>query len=470
MSATPPKSPDDAAPASAEPWVRDLAIHLRSARDARHMERGIDMDQTLTERAEQRARWDAIEAAEAAAKKAEKAAKIAAEAAAQLPDTVAKSAADAAQSDKSAAAPEPQHEDAPPAAQPAHAEDQKALTALITQSLGEEEEPQDAGAPQMQMPAEVTYEGGYLAMLGLLEQRRAPITYGAGEALPPIDVNLTPYCTEIIGKIPEDIKRSRSAYAVKYRALARELKGLPRICHLHALLIAHLRKQSQPEHCAALFTRLWAEHADLLLEHLNARWQVSAITTFSEHGLTEGQRRCGLGLSVLLNTMKFYETERLYSGAKPKQPHSLKTQVRGRLPMEMDTYSIVNGGLDVALLGRLWIDAEQDEVIRPLAQNLLEMLNTDTRNVFRRMRIMRVQLAGQRASRAAKRRALMAAYDAAVEAEEAAQNGENAAAPDLEQIAAKAAEALASDAAKPARRRKAAPPPAPPPPAPTPEE
>lgn len=424
MCATPikPSAPTDAASAAtsdaapAAEWVRDLAGALRETRDARHAEAGIDMDQILTERAEQRARWDALEAAEAAAKKA------------------AKTAA------------------APPPAGPAAISDTKALTTLIEESLNDEE----AEPPNTAMPQDVTYEGGYPAMLALLDKRRAPISYGEGESLPPLDVNLAPYCTEIIGKVPSEIKSSRSGYATKYRALARELKGLPMLCHLHAMLIAHLRKESQPPHCAALFVRLWTEHTDLLLEHLNARWQVSAITTFSEHGLTEGQRRSGLGLSVLLNTMKLYESERLYSGAKPKQPHSTKTQVRGRLPLEMDTYSIVNGGLDVALLGRLWVDAEEDEVIRPLAQNLLEMLNKDTRNVFRRMRMMRTQLVEMRASRSAKRRALMAAYDAAVEAEEAAARTQSTAAespaPDLAEVAEKAAARLAADDTGPTRR------------------
>lgn len=161
--------------------------------------------------------------------------------------------------------------------------------------------------------------------------------------------------------------------------------------HLHGLLIAHSRRTEQPAHFPALFCRLWEEEADFLIEHLDARWLVSAATTFGDHGLTPQQRQMGQSLSVLFNTMKLYETERLYSGQDSDRPFTLAHRSDKGLPMQMDAFALTSGGLDVNMLGRLWLQAEEDAVMRPLAQRLLTLLIEDDKTVFRRLRIMRAR-------------------------------------------------------------------------------
>lgn len=236
-----------------------------------------------------------------------------------------------------------------------------------------------------------TYPGGFDAILTQMEGRRDPFTYEGDEALPPLDVDLEPLKTARVDKRAPGVDGSRSTYARKLRELSDEFDGLPELMLLHGLLIAHLRRRSAPPHTAALFLRLWAEESDWLLARLDARWLVSAITTFGDHGATEVQRRVGQSLSLMFGMMKLYETERLYSGAPPDEAFAWAKRPQTPLALQMDTYALGGGGLDVNMLGRMWQDAGTDTVLAPLARHLLELLIADDRTVFRRLRLMRRQ-------------------------------------------------------------------------------
>lgn len=236
----------------------------------------------------------------------------------------------------------------------------------------------------------LTYPGGFAAVLQQMEGRRDPFAYGAGEALPPLDVDLALLKTQTMVAGAPELGDSTSTYARKYRELAREFDGQSALLHLHGLLIAHLRRRSQPAQTAPLFERLWAEEAEYLMAHLDARWLVSAATSFGDHGQTDVQRSVGNALSVLFGMMKLYETERLFSGARPDQPHVWGPKSAKSLAMQMDAYAVGgHGGLDVNMLGRLWQDAERDLVLAPLAHRLLDLLIADDRTVFRRLQTMR---------------------------------------------------------------------------------
>ena len=241
----------------------------------------------------------------------------------------------------------------------------------------------DASAP--------TYPGGFDAILTQMEGRREPFSYEAQECLPPLDVDFGPLKTACVDGRAPSVEGSRSTYARKLRDLSEEFDGLPELMLLHGLLIAHLRRRSAPDHTAALFLRLWSEESDWLLNRLDSRWLVSAITTFGDHGTSEVQRRVGQSLSLMFGMMKLYETERLYSGTPPDQPFAWSKRPQTALALQMDTYALGGGGLDVNLLGRLWQDAGSDPVLAPLARHLLELLIADDRTVFRRLRLMRRQ-------------------------------------------------------------------------------
>jgi len=248
----------------------------------------------------------------------------------------------------------------------------------------------------------LTYPGGFDAVVDRLNARRAPLSFAAGEALPPLDADLATLKTQVL-TAPEKVPRARdrSGHMRKWLELADDFAGQPELLHLHGLLIAHLRKTEQPDHTMALFSRMWAEEHAFLIQHLDPRWLVSAITTFGDHGLTEPQRRVGSAMSVLFGTMKIYESERLYSGFGPANEFKLKRLVRSKLPLNMDRYALVSGGLDVNMLGRLWLDAEDDPVLAPLAHHMLDLLNRDPGTVFRRLATLRGRKLRQRGAKAA---------------------------------------------------------------------
>jgi len=106
-------------------------------------------------------------------------------------------------------------------------------------------------------------------------------------------------------------------------------------------------------------------------------------------------------MTVLFGAMKLYESERLYSGFAPESEFKLKRLVPRQLPLNMDRYALVSGGLDINMLGRLWVDAAEDPVIAPLAHRLLDLLNADAGTVFRRFKTLRGRKQRQRAQKEA---------------------------------------------------------------------
>lgn len=228
------------------------------------------------------------------------------------------------------------------------------------------------------------YEHGIDTILDRWNARRTPLN-GANAGLPELDCDLDIMVRTPVTEIPPKGRR----FSGKARDLAKELHGKSELCLLHGLIIATLRKEKWPKRAPALFQRVWTEHGDHLLANLDARWKVSAITTFGDHGLTETQRRLGQSLSVLFGIMKLYESERRYSGLASDQPFPAARPTRSRLPLQMDAYSMKNGGLDVNLIAPLWVQAQEDAVIGPLARDLLQRLITDPRSVFARHALMR---------------------------------------------------------------------------------
>ncbi len=176
---------------------------------------------------------------------------------------------------------------------------------------------------------------------------------------------------------------------LKYLELRREFDGKPELLALHALTIAAARRADPPEIARTLFLGMWQDHAPFLLDHLDRRWQLSALQTFRDFGTNEDQRRAASELTVFFALTKLYETERLYGGTKAKKAFSTDTRARGGLPMGLTGYSLRAGDLDRTLLGMLWQSAETDPLLRPLACRLLTDLNRDRASLFRRLRLMR---------------------------------------------------------------------------------
>ena len=125
------------------------------------------------------------------------------------------------------------------------------------------------------------------------------------------------------------------------------------------------------------------------MPHLPGRWLISTVITFGDHGKTDVQRRIGLGMNVLFSLMKLYEYERFHSGSALGQSFPLQPTRGKRLPVGMPNFALLGGGLDINLLAQLWREAWAKPVAGPIACHLLDLLNADPGNLFRRICLTR---------------------------------------------------------------------------------
>jgi hypothetical protein len=237
--------------------------------------------------------------------------------------------------------------------------------------------------------SQLTFPDAPDQLIALWNRRRRPMAFGRGEGLPPPDVDLKPLMT---ARIPDDEPPPEgrlTLHGKKLREMRIELAGKPELAALNAILIAHLRKARQSRHAAALFNRIWQEEGEALAAELPGRWLISSIITFGDHGATEAQRRIGLAMNVFFSLIKLYEFERCHSRFGPGTPFPLRRPRGRRLPLGMPVFALVDGGLHINLLAQLWNEARSEPVAGKLACHLLEQLNADPSNLFRRIELMR---------------------------------------------------------------------------------
>ncbi len=269
----------------------------------------------------------------------------------------------------------------------------------------------DSPAPPPDLPESpsLTYPDAPGGVIDRWNGRRGPVLYGRGEALPPLDLDLAPLLRDRVPEGEPPPTGRLSHYKRKLWQLRRELEGQTELAVLNADLIVHLRRATFPDHAPALFRRVWTEQGAALMQDLPTRWLISSVITFGDFGETEAQRRLGLSLNVLFSLIKLYEFERLTSGLGPDELFRRKRKKGSRLPLGMLDFGLDSGGLDFNLLAPIWKAAQEEPVVGPLACLLLDRLNADPANLFRRLQRMRDG-----------RRAHLAKLEARAEAEEAA--------------------------------------------------
>jgi hypothetical protein len=236
--------------------------------------------------------------------------------------------------------------------------------------------------------AGLTYPGAPESLISLWMRRRGPVVYGRNESLPPPDIDLKALSAEKISP-DEPAPRRPSHYMRKLLQLRQELAGKSELAALNADLIVHLRRATYPEFAPLLFRRIWQEEGQALIAELPGRWLISSVITFADHGATEAQRRIGLALNMLFSLMKLYEFERAFSGVAGDRPFEKAPPAGLDLPLGMQKFGLRQGGLDVNLLAPIWQEAQGEPVVGPLACHLLQELNADPSNLFRRIHLMR---------------------------------------------------------------------------------
>ncbi|MCM2291261.1 hypothetical protein NAC44_02820 [Allorhizobium sp. BGMRC 0089] len=99
--------------------------------------------------------------------------------------------------------------------------------------------------------------------------------------------------------------------------LRREFTGEPELLWHHARLIVLIRREFKVAETFRQFRSLWESEADFLCERLNLRWLISATDTFADHHPEPAERSKAMMVSLLVNTVKIYETERALAQGAP---------------------------------------------------------------------------------------------------------------------------------------------------------
>jgi hypothetical protein len=103
---------------------------------------------------------------------------------------------------------------------------------------------------------------------------------------------------------------SRRAINDQFELLRSGLVGKPELLLWHAFSISYLRRRTHhTEKARALFFRIWDEQGHWLADNLNARWLVSALQTFADHGRSPREAQCGAVGYLYGNLIKVYEVE-----------------------------------------------------------------------------------------------------------------------------------------------------------------
>lgn len=164
--------------------------------------------------------------------------------------------------------------------------------------------------------------------------------------------------------------------------LEREFVGQVRLKFIHAVLNAILRREIETEIVYEHFCKLWAGHADILLDTLDSRWLISACETICDHSDDPREAANAILISLYMNTLKLGETERLMSPPSKTDPAFIK----GRTPLfdGMTAFMSGDGDMPANLLGRLDRTLQPDTLVGRIGRELISRsLSADT--VFARL-------------------------------------------------------------------------------------
>jgi hypothetical protein len=164
-----------------------------------------------------------------------------------------------------------------------------------------------------------------------------------------------------------------------------EFGGQPELCFFNATLIVYIRRSIDLVENVPAFLGLWAEEAEFLTSHLDARWLMSSCDTFCDHG-SDRQREAALAISAMFHTMQLAETERLIlrdPRLDPARYARLVETHRARRHVELwgrvKAYALEDGDVSRFTLERIVRAAVHDRALCMIARTLTERsLASDT--------------------------------------------------------------------------------------------
>lgn len=161
--------------------------------------------------------------------------------------------------------------------------------------------------------------------------------------------------TLVNGDAPRQTRGSAKSLDEHLENLRAEFAGQPELLWHHAKLIVLLRRGVDTDQVFAQFSELWAQEGAYLCETLNLRWLVSATDTFADHAPDGETRTLATLVSLLVNIVKIYETERVLAESDPAPlPPERVAQVQNELVPLFSGLSCFTIGTDDTLRNMRW--------------------------------------------------------------------------------------------------------------------
>lgn len=141
--------------------------------------------------------------------------------------------------------------------------------------------------------------------------------------------------------------------SVHIAMLREEFATRSELLFYHAALISLIRREIDTSHAFLRFRAIWTEETDFLRRELDSRWLVSACDTFADHAPNPTVRALAMAGSILVNTVKLYETENWATGRRGQDLPYRAVTLQTQLDDGLSVYQIGSGDLIRNMRNRL---------------------------------------------------------------------------------------------------------------------
>ena len=207
----------------------------------------------------------------------------------------------------------------------------------------------------------------------------------ARDRLPDADCDLQPFMAAKVTVNPGGSWAGRKAdLSEHFLHLEPEFHGRPRLAHLLACIIVVLRRDPADSVGRKLFGRIVREFGQELPAHLNLRWLTSVCDTFMDIAEDPVDRATAMAGTLLANTIKLSETERLLFHPPQPDPPLYRFSRGGPLFDGVITFWVGNGDMVTNLLSRAAATLENSGAAAPFTGEIIARM-LEERTVWQRM-------------------------------------------------------------------------------------
>ena len=207
----------------------------------------------------------------------------------------------------------------------------------------------------------------------------------ARDRLPDPECDLLSFMTAKVTANPGGSWAGRKADLTEhFLHLEPEFHGRPRLTHLLACVIVVIRRDPTDAVGKKLFWRIVREFGQEIADHLNLRWLTSVCDTFMDIAEDPVDRATAMAGSLLANTIKLSETERLLFHPPQPDPPLYRFSRGGALYDGVITFWVGKGDMVTNLLSRAAVTLENSGAAAPFTGAIIARV-LEERTVWQRM-------------------------------------------------------------------------------------